>query len=82
MKRGTAHFDKEQVHDTIDGVPLEELALQLEISDCSRCGENQDDGEGGAILNIRVEEGVLKGDMVCFACMGDDANFADFMEAV
>lgn len=70
--KGRAHFAPGGNPGLIDGVPLEEMAMELEVSNCIRCGRAPGDTEGGTIENYRVENGVLKGDCVCLECLEKD----------
>jgi hypothetical protein len=84
MIRGTAHFDKRSESLlTFDGVPIEELAMELEISPCVSCGSDQSSAQGGMMENIRVENGVLRADMTCADCIPGGADaFESFLDEI
>ena len=64
----------------IDGVPLVEMGLEIQIGPCCYCGESQAEKPAGAMLNARsLPSGVIVGDSVCVTCLlerdatGDEA---------
>lgn len=56
-----------------DGVPIVEMAMELEVGNCVRCGSPPDKDKGGMLENARVVDGVLQGDNVCLTCIEDTA---------
>ena len=51
---------------------MAEIAMELVIASCIRCGADPEDQKGGSLENIRVVKGVMTGDNVCLDyCLGE-----------
>ncbi len=66
--RTVAHYAPDGEITLIDGVPLEEVGMVLEVTDCIVCGAAPEGTVGGALENVRVEKGVIRGDAICGVC--------------
>lgn len=81
--RTRARFKKEGEMTLIDGVPIEEVGMELEVGVCVECGATAEQAGGGALENVRVEAGVIRGDAICPDCLllRDDtpAEMLDFI---
>lgn len=54
--------------DTTFGAPFSEMALEMTVGPCVRCGRPPQEYEGGMLENVTVVDGVLSGDNVCEDC--------------
>lgn len=82
MRKGSAHFDKHFPSSKIDGVPLEEMAMSIEIGPCATCGKPAEESKGGVLQDAYVENGVLKGTSICPECMEVEGGHDDMLDYV
>ena len=64
-------YRSEGVEATVNGAPLSEMALEANIGPCVRCGVEAKESEAGELINIYVENNVLRGDSICVSCLRD-----------
>jgi hypothetical protein len=68
--------DESAMNTSAFGAPLSELAVEMRVGPCVRCGVEAEDSEGGYLENIYIEDGVLCGDNVCEDCAtAEDPEF-------
>jgi hypothetical protein len=67
--------DEDRYAFTEDGMPFAEAATEMEIGPCIKCGKTPDDtGTGGSLDNIKIVNGVVRGDNTCYACLLIDGD--------
>jgi hypothetical protein len=81
--RTRAQYAKQDTVTLIDGVPIEEVGMMIEVGDCTVCGISPELATAGALDNVRVEKGIIRGDAICGPCLalrGDgDPEMMDFI---
>lgn len=74
MKEGpktTMRVEGSGAFDLVEGMPLAEYR-EVRMSQCLRCDINAQEGKAGVIISMRVVNGVIFCDTVCYDCLSPE----------
>lgn len=83
--KAPVHFRSDEDATAIDpetGQPMSEAVVALDPGPCVVCGRSAEEHGQGVLDNVRVENGVMKGDATCDKCLAEqgDERLLDLLE--